>query len=60
MENSSTPETDEPVDKDLLEGHRVEALNTIARYQEATKSWREKSVKAKELDEEDLVLIWTP
>lgn len=39
VENSPALEADEPVDKDLLEDRRVEALDTIARYQEATKSW---------------------
>ena len=39
VENSPAPEVDEPMDKDMLEDHRVDALNTIARYQEATKSW---------------------
>jgi hypothetical protein len=60
VENSPAPEADEPVDKDLFEDRRVEALNTIARYQEATKSWWDKSAKAKEFDEGDLDLIRTP
>jgi hypothetical protein len=48
------------VDKDLLEDHRVEALNTIARYQEATKSLKYNFVKIKEFVEGDLILIQTP
>jgi hypothetical protein len=48
------------MDNDLLKDHRVKALNTIARYQQATKSWRDMSLKIKEFDEGDLVLIRTP
>jgi hypothetical protein len=44
----------------LLEDYRAEALNTIARYQEEIKTWRDKYIKAKEFDEGDLVLIRTP
>jgi hypothetical protein len=60
VENSLTPETNESVNKDLLKDYRAKALNTIARYQEATKTWRNKSIKAKEFDEGELVLIRTP
>jgi hypothetical protein len=38
MENSLTQETDESVNKDLLEDYRAEALSTIARYQEGIKT----------------------
>lgn len=58
VENNSDPKA-EPVDKDLLEDHRVEALNIIARYQEATKAWQDKPIKIKEFCKGDLVLIWT-
>lgn len=58
--NSSAPKAAELVDKDLLEDHRVEALNTIARYQEATKSLKYNFVKIKEFVEGDLILIQTP
>jgi hypothetical protein len=57
LENNLTPETDESMNKDLLEGYMAEALNIIARYQEATKTWRDKSIKAKEFDEGEIVLI---
>jgi hypothetical protein len=60
VEDNSTPNTDKSIAKDLLENDRIEALNTIARYQEATKPWRDKSIKAKEFDEGDLVRIRSP
>lgn len=59
LENNLDPEANEPVDKDFLEDHIVEALNAIIRYQEATKAWRDKSIKIKEFDEGNLVLIQT-
>lgn len=57
VENNLASETDEAATKDLLEDYRFEALGTIARYQEATKAWRDKSVKTREFDEGDLVLL---
>jgi hypothetical protein len=60
VESNSALEKDEPATKDLLEDYMAEALSTIARYQEATKAWRDKSVKTKEFDEGDLVLTWSP
>lgn len=43
-----------------LEDYRVEVLDTIIKYQEETKTLRDKSVKTKEFDEGNLVLIRTP
>lgn len=60
VENNSASETDKPVTKDLLKDYRAEALGTIARYQEATKAWRDKSIKTKEFEEGNLVLIRSP
>lgn len=60
LENNSAMDVDEPVNKDLLEDYRVEVLGTIIKYQEETKTLRDKSVKTKEFDEGDLVLIRTP
>lgn len=45
---------------DLLEDYRFEALGIITKYQEETKTWRDKAIKTKEFDEGDLVLIRTP
>jgi hypothetical protein len=53
-------EADKPVTKDLLEDCWIEALDTIAKYQEATKAWRDKSIKTKKFDEGDLVIIRSP
>jgi hypothetical protein len=60
VENNSAMEIDERATKDLLEDYMVEAHGTIARYHEATKAWRDKSIKTKEFDEGNLVLIWSP
>lgn len=59
LENNLDPEANEPAYKDFLEDDIVKALNAIIRYQEATKAWRDKSVKIKEFEEGDLVLIQT-
>jgi hypothetical protein len=60
LENNSAMDVDEPANKDLLEDYRVKALGTIIKYQEETKTLRDKSVKTKEFDEGNLVLIRTP
>jgi hypothetical protein len=60
VENNSATGVDEPADKDLLEDYIVNVLGTIIKYQEEIKTWRDKSVKTKEFDEGDLVLIRTP
>jgi hypothetical protein len=49
---------DELTTKDLLDKDRVDTLNTLNKYQEATKSWRDKVVIFEEF-EGDLVLIRT-
>jgi hypothetical protein len=51
---------DELTTKDLLGGDRVGALNTLNKYQAATKIWRDKAVIPKEFEEGDIVLIRTP
>jgi hypothetical protein len=54
------PNEDELTSKDLLDGDRVDALNTLNKYQAATKSWRDKTVIPKDFVERDLILIRTP
>jgi hypothetical protein len=56
-ENNSTQEADESMVMDLLRDYRVEALGTITKYQEEIKTWRDKSIKTKEFDKGNLVLI---
>lgn len=60
VHNNLAPEIDKLATKDLLKDYMAEVVSIIARYQEATKAWREKSVKIKEFDEGGLVPIWSP
>jgi hypothetical protein len=55
----TTPDIDESIAKDLLDGDRVIALETFNRYQAQTKAWRDNTVSPKEFDKGDLVLIRT-
>jgi hypothetical protein len=49
---STVPYVDELATKDPLDGDKVQALNTLNKYQAATKSWRDKVVVFKEFPEE--------
>jgi hypothetical protein len=53
----ATPDIDKSTTKDLLDGDRVTALETLNRYQAQTKARRDNIVSPKEFDEGDLVLI---
>jgi hypothetical protein len=54
----ATSDIEELTWKDLLDGDCVDALDTLNKYQAATKTWRDRVVTPKEL-EGDLVLIRT-
>jgi hypothetical protein len=56
---SAVPNVDEPTSKDLIDGDRVLALQTLDRYQAQTKVWRDNAVIPKEFNKGDLVLIRT-
>jgi hypothetical protein len=56
---TATPDVDDSTTKDLLDGDRVLALETLNRYQAQTKAWRDSNVNPKEFGEGDLVLIRT-
>jgi hypothetical protein len=56
---SAVPDVDEPTSKDLIDGDRVFALQTLNKYQAQTKAWRDHTVVPREFNEGDLVLIRT-
>jgi hypothetical protein len=56
---SAVPDVDEPTSKDLIDGDRVLALQTLDRYQAQTKAWRDNTVVPKEFNKGDLVLART-
>jgi hypothetical protein len=56
---SAVPDVDEPTSKDLIDGDRVFALQTLNKYQAQTKAWRDHAVVPKEFNEGDLVLVRT-
>jgi hypothetical protein len=51
------PDIDEPTTKDFLDGDHINVLDTLSKYQVATKAWRDKAITPKEFEEGDLVLI---
>jgi hypothetical protein len=56
---SAVPDVDEPTSKDLIDGDRVLALQTLDRYQAQTKAWRDNAVVPWEFNIGDLILVWT-
>jgi hypothetical protein len=56
---TTTPDVDESITKDLIDGDHVLALEALNRYQAQTKAWRDNTVIPKVFDEGDLVLIRT-
>jgi hypothetical protein len=56
---SAVPDVDEPTSKDLIDGDRVLALQTLDRYQAQTKAWRDNAVVPREFHKGDLVLVRT-
>jgi hypothetical protein len=56
---SAVPDVDEPTSKDLIDGDRVFALQTLNKYQAQTKAWRDHAVVLGEFNEGDLVLVRT-
>jgi hypothetical protein len=56
----ATPNIDELIAKDLLDGDSVNALDALSQYQVAMKAWRDKAISPKEFEGGgDLVLIRT-
>jgi ribonuclease HI len=56
---SAVPDVDEPTSKDLIDGDRVFALQTLNKYQAQTKAWRDHAIVPREFTEGDLVLVRT-
>jgi hypothetical protein len=56
---SAVPDVDEPTSKDLIDGDRILALQTLDRYQAQTKAWHDNTVDPKEFNKGDLVLVRT-
>jgi hypothetical protein len=56
---SAVPDVNEPTSKDLIDGDRVLALQTLDRYQAQIKAWRNNVVVLKEFNKGDLVLVRT-
>jgi hypothetical protein len=46
--------------KDLLEPERMKAVENLQSYQNETKAWRDKKVKQKHIEAENLVLLQSP
>jgi hypothetical protein len=46
--------------KDLLEPERMKAVENLKSYQNETQAWRDKKVKLKNIEAEDLVLLQSP
>jgi hypothetical protein len=57
--SSAVTDVDEPTSKDLIDGGRVLALQTLDRYQAQTKAWRDNTVVPKEFNKGDLILVRT-
>jgi hypothetical protein len=56
---SAIPDVDEPTSKDLIDGDRVFALQTLNKYQAQTKAWHDHAVVPREFTKGDLVLVLT-
>jgi hypothetical protein len=56
---SAVPDVDEPTSKDLINGDRVLALQTLNRYQAQTNAWRDHAVVPREFNKGDIVLVRT-
>jgi hypothetical protein len=56
---TATPDVDELTSKDLIDGDRVLALETLNKYQAHTKAWRDNTDIQREFKEGDLVLTRT-
>jgi hypothetical protein len=56
---SAVPDVDEPTSKDLIDGDRVFALQSLNKYQAQTKAWRDHAVILREFSKGDLVLVRT-
>jgi hypothetical protein len=56
---SVVPEVDVLTSKDLIDGDRVLALQTLNKYQIQTKAWHDNTVIPREFNEGDLVLVRT-
>jgi hypothetical protein len=56
---TATPDINELIAKDLLDGDHVTALETLNRYQAQMNAWWDNIVIPKEFDKGDLVLIRT-
>ena len=51
---------DERIDKDLLEAYKLEASENLEKYQQETRSWRDKKARIKSIKPGDFVLRRTP
>lgn len=56
---NSMLDIDKAMPKDLLDRDHEQALQSLNKYQAATKMWRDKAVHPKEFEERDFILIRT-